>query len=144
MRALIVFLLIEDNPADVTLLKIALRESPNIVQLQVAHDGLEGLALLRQQNADTEMKSPDLVLLDLNLPELDGHAVLADIKSDPVLRQTPVVILSSSTDPGDIQRSYQLGANAYIRKPDNLEDLFATVKTVVDFWCKWTLLPSRS
>jgi len=137
------FLLIEDNPADVALLKIALAESPHTVQLQVAHDGLEGLSFLRQQSSSDEADSPDLVLLDLNLPKLDGHAVLADIKSDPALRQMPVVILSSSTNPEDIVRSYQLGANAYIRKPDNLEDFFATMKTVVDFWCRRTLLPSK-
>jgi chemotaxis family two-component system response regulator Rcp1 len=137
------FLLIEDNPADVALLKIALTESSHTVQLQVAHDGLEGLSLLRQQDSSGKPDSPDLVLLDLNLPKLDGHSVLADIKSDPALRHMPVVILSASTNPDDIVRSYQLGANAYIHKSDNLEDFFATVKTVVDFWCRRTLLPSK-
>jgi chemotaxis family two-component system response regulator Rcp1 len=136
-------LLVEDNPADIVLLREALKESPVPVQLCTVRDGTDALAFLQHEDRYREAPRPDLIVLDLNLPRKSGREVLAQVKSDASLKCIPVVILSSSTEPGDIEQSYELGANVYVRKPVDLEEYFATIRDLVGFWCQRAVLPSE-
>lgn len=134
-------LIIEDNPGDVRLLEEAFGELRANVKIQVARDGAEGIALVASstQNKDG---SPDLILLDLNLPKISGHDVLVKIKSDPRTRHIPVIILTSSRAESDVKRAYQSHANAYLRKPSTLEGLLNTARDVKNFWMETATLPT--
>jgi len=133
-------LLVEDNPGDVRLTIEALRESKVHNNLQVAVDGVAALQRLRSKDSPR----PDLILLDLNLPRKDGREVLADIKSDPMLKTIPVVILTTSRAEQDVLRSYELQANCYITKPVDLEQFITVVKSIEDFWLTIVTLPHSS
>jgi CheY-like chemotaxis protein len=135
-------LLVEDNPGDVRLTIEALRESNVRNTLSVARDGVEALAFLRRTGKFSNAVRPDLVLLDLNLPRMDGREVLREIKSDPELRTIPVVVLTTSRAEDDIQRSYELQANCYIAKPVDLDQFIAVVKSIEDFWLTIVTLPT--
>jgi two-component system, chemotaxis family, response regulator Rcp1 len=128
-------LLVEDNPGDVRLTIEALKESRFPNTLQVANDGVEALDYLRT------MALPDLILLDLNLPRRSGREVLMEIKSDPVLRRIPVMVLSTSRSEVDVQFSYDHHANCYIQKPMELDQFFDTVRSIEQFWCSVASLP---
>src|SRR5262245_47347842 len=104
-------LLVEDNPDDVDLTLEAFRESGSTHRLHVVENGLDALAFLRREGRYASAPTPDLILLDLNLPKRSGHEVLATIKADPVLRHIPVVVLTSSAAEADVKRSYELTAN---------------------------------
>ena len=134
-------LIIEDNPGDVRLLEEAFGELRADVKIQVARDGAEGIAVVAgsTQNKDG---SPDLILLDLNLPKVSGHDVLVKIKSDPRTRHIPVIILTSSRAESDVKRAYQSHANAYLRKPSTLEGLLNTARDVKNFWMETATLPT--
>lgn len=134
-------LIIEDNPGDVRLLEEAFGELRANVEIQVAKDGAEGIQLIARasQNGDS---TPDLILLDLNLPKISGHEVLAKIKSDPRTRHIPVIVLTSSRAEADVHRAYQSYANAYLRKPSTLEGLLNTARDVKSFWMETAILPS--
>jgi len=134
-------LLIEDNPGDVRLTKEALREGGSWMELSVVEDGLEAMAFLRREGRYASAPRPDLILLDLNLPQKDGREVLAEIKSDRMLARTPVVVLTSSHADRDICRAYELGANCYVTKPVDLEEFLQVVKAVEDFWLAVAELP---
>ena len=136
-------LLVEDSPGDVRLTREAFREANGAVQLHVASDGVEALAFLRQEGAYVEAPRPDFILLDLNLPRMDGREVLARIKADDDLRTIPIVILTTSEADADILKSYELNANAYLRKPVTLEAFERLVKSINDFWLTNVLLPQR-
>jgi CheY-like chemotaxis protein len=136
-------LLVEDSPGDVRLTREAFREANGAVQLHVASDGVEAIAFLRQEGAYADAPRPDFILLDLNLPRMDGREVLAQIKADDDLRTIPVVILTTSEADADILKSYELNANAYLRKPVTLEAFERLVKSINDFWLKNVLLPQR-
>lgn len=127
-------LLVEDNPGDVELAREALRELPLALRLSVVHDGVEALAFLRRQGRHADAPRPDLVLLDLNIPKLDGRGVLAEAKGDAALREIPIVVLTSSQAEPDVRRAYALHANCYVAKPVDLDQYFATVRAVVEFW----------
>lgn len=127
-------LLVEDNPGDVELAREALRELPLALRLSVVHDGVEALAFLRRQGRHAAAPRPDLVLLDLNIPKLDGRGVLAEAKGDAALREIPIVVLTSSQAEPDVRRAYALHANCYVAKPVDLDQYFATVRAVVEFW----------
>lgn len=127
-------LLVEDNPGDVELAREALRELPLTLRLSVVHDGVEALAFLRRQGRHADAPRPDLVLLDLNIPKLDGRGVLAEAKGDAALREIPIVVLTSSQAEPDVRRAYALHANCYVAKPVDLDQYFATVRAVVEFW----------
>ncbi len=114
-------LLVEDSPGDVRLTREAFREANGAVSLSVAFDGVEAMAFLRRQGVYTRAPRPNLILLDLNLPKMDGREVLSQIKGDASLRLTPTVILTTSTAEADINRSYELQANCYLSKPVQLE-----------------------
>ena len=134
-------LLVEDNPGDVRLTKEALKEGKVRNNLNVAVDGVEALAYLRREGKYAGSVRPDLILLDLNLPRMDGREVLEVIKADPALRNIPVVVLTSSQAEQDIVRAYDLHANCYITKPVDLDQFITVVKSIEDFWFTIVKLP---
>jgi chemotaxis family two-component system response regulator Rcp1 len=136
-------LLVEDSPGDVRLTKEAFREANGSVRLHVASDGVEAMAFLRHEGAYVDAPRPEFILLDLNLPRMDGREVLAHIKADISLRTIPTVILTTSDADADVLRSYELNANAYLRKPVTLEAFENLVKSINDFWLTKVILPIR-
>jgi two-component system, chemotaxis family, response regulator Rcp1 len=127
-------LLVEDNPGDVRLTLETFRDANKLVRLHLAADGIEAMAFLRRQGPRAHAPRPVLILLDLNLPRMDGREVLAEIKGDIELKAIPVVILTTSEADSDITRSYQLQANCYLTKPVRLEEFEDLVRSVNDFW----------
>ena len=136
-------LLVEDNPGDIRLTQEALKEGRIHNNLNVVRDGISALDYLQQKGAYTKATRPDLILLDLNLPKMDGREVLAKIKSDPRLKRIPVVILTTSKNEEDILKTYNLHANCYITKPVDLEQFFEVVRSIEDFWLTIVRLPPR-
>jgi CheY-like chemotaxis protein len=136
-------LLIEDSPGDVRLTREAFREANGRIVLHVATDGVEAMAFLRRQDPHRHAPRPDLILLDLNLPRMDGREVLADIKSDDDLKTIPTVILTTSDAEADITMSYELHANCYLGKPVQLAAFERVVKSVNDFWLTTATLPHQ-
>lgn len=126
--------LVEDNLGDVYLMREALRRSHSGTHLEVANNGEEALAYLRHEGEHSVAQEPDLVLLDLNLPKMNGWEVLAQLKDDFRLKHIPVVILSGSMNPSDIRLAYRLNANGYIVKPMNLDHFQVLAKYLHDFW----------
>ncbi len=135
-------LLVEDNPGDVVLTRKAFADSEIDSTLHVAPDGEAALRFLRREGESAAQPRPDLVLLDLNLPRLSGHEVLAQLKADPALRSIPVVVLTSSAAPSDIQASYDRHANAYVTKPLKLSELVSAVSRLEGFWFRTARLPT--
>ena len=134
-------LLIEDNPGDARLTTEALKEAKVHNKLSHIEDGVEALAFLRRQGKYADVQRPDLILLDLNLPRMDGREVLLEIKSDAKLKTIPVVVLTTSRAEHDVLRSYELQANCYITKPVDLEQFITVVKSIEDFWFTIVTLP---
>jgi len=137
-------LMVEDNPADVRLTVEALKDGKMDNPLDVVKDGVEALAYLRQQGEYAGKPLPDLILLDLNLPRMDGREVLAAIKADERLRLIPVVVLTTSKAEQDILRSYHLHANCFITKPVDFEKFAEVVKVIDSFWLSVVTLPKRA
>ena len=137
----IVVLLVEDSPGDVRLTKEAFREANRDIQLHVVSDGVEALAFLRREGDYADAPRPTLILLDLNLPRMDGREVLARIKADAGLKTIPTVILTTSELQADIVRSYELQANAYLTKPAQWDAFDALVRSINDFWLTKVKLP---
>jgi two-component system, chemotaxis family, response regulator Rcp1 len=137
-------LLVEDNPGDVRLTIEGLKESKVRNILHVARDGVEAMEFLRRDGQHAGAPRPDLILLDLNLPRMDGREVLSAIKSDPELKTIPVVVLTTSRAEQDVLRSYELQANCYITKPVDLEQFITVVKSIEDFWLTIVTLPHRT
>jgi CheY-like chemotaxis protein len=131
-------LLVEDNPGDAQLVRLALTDALPSARLSVAGDGEAALARLREQG-----EPPDLVLLDLNLPRLSGHEVLAAVRAseDANVRRLPVVVLSSSRAESDVARSYELGASSYVAKPADVDTLFTVMETLTRYWFGAVTLP---
>lgn len=136
-------LLVEDSPGDVRLAQEVFRESKVINHLSVARDGEEALAFLKKKGPFHDSPTPDIILLDLNLPRIDGREVLAEVKNDPSLRRIPVVVLTMSDAETDIVRAYNLHANCYLKKPLELDGFIEIIKAVEDFWLSIVKLPSR-
>ena len=134
-------LLVENNPGNVRLTIEGLKESKVRNNLHVARDGVEAIEFLRRQGRHGGAVRPDLILLDLNLPRMDGREGLSEIKSDPNLKPIPVVVLTTSRAEQDVLRSYELQANCYITKPVDLEQFIAVVKSIEDFWFTIVTLP---
>jgi two-component system, chemotaxis family, response regulator Rcp1 len=137
-------LLVEDNPGDVRLTQMAFRTADPSVDLHVASDGVEAMAFLNQEGAFSASPRPDLILLDLNLPRMDGREVLAQIKTDPSLKLIPTVILTTSDAEADIVSSYQLQANCYLNKPVQWDSFQSLVTSIHDFWLTRARLPRRA
>ena len=137
-------LLVEDNLGDMRLTKEALKEGKVYNNLHWVKDGVEALEFLRRQGSYAESPSPDIILLDLNLPKMDGREVLSVIKNDEKLKHIPVVILTTSKAEEDVVRSYDLHANCYVTKPVDLEKFIFVVSSIDRFWLSVvTLPPSR-
>jgi len=134
-------LLVEDSPGDVRLMREIFREANLQIRLSVATDGIEAIAFLRREGAHADAPRPALILLDLNLPRMDGRMVLAAIKADESLKTIPTVILTTSEAEEDIAKSYQLQANCYLSKPVQLDDFESLVKSINDFWLTKAKLP---
>ena len=136
-------LLVEDNPGDVRLTREAFREVNRSVRLHLASDGVEALAFLGQQGAHLYAPRPDLNLLDLNLPKMNGRDVLAKIKADGSLKMIPTIVLSSSEAASDVLISYQLQANCYLRKPTQWSAFDSIVRSINTFWLAKVKLPQK-
>lgn len=134
-------LLIEDSPGDVRLTQEAFREANSHIRLHVVPDGVEAMAFLRRDGTHVDAPSPDLILLDLNLPKMDGREVLVQIKKDEELKAIPIVILTTSDAEADIVTSYRLHANCYLTKPVQLKAFEDLVKSINDFWMTNVKLP---
>ena len=135
-------LLVEDNPGDIDLVAEALRELP--CDLSVALDGVTALEALRASAPGPGARTPDLILLDLNLPRMDGREVLASLKRDPALLHIPVVVLSSSRAERDLLDTYRMHANCFVTKPVDLERFLSSVAAVARFWFEVVSLPTAT
>ena len=137
-------LLVEDSPGDVRLTQEAFRDANRSIHLHVAADGVEAMAFLRKEGAYVHAPRPDIILLDLNLPKMDGREVLARIKKDDNLKTIPTVILTTSDTEADIVKCYQLQANCYLSKPVQLDAFEILVKSIDDFWMTKVKLPQQT
>ncbi|GAA3386795.1 response regulator [Cryptosporangium minutisporangium] len=134
-------LLVEDDPGDVLMTKEAFDDHKLRNSLHVVNNGVDALLFLRKEGEFSSAPTPDLVLLDLNLPRMDGREVLAEIKADEALRRIPVVVLTTSEAEEDVLRSYNLHANAYVTKPVDFEQFVKVVRQVDDFFLTVVRLP---
>jgi chemotaxis family two-component system response regulator Rcp1 len=134
-------LLVEDSPGDVRLTQEALRDANRLIHLHVANDGVEAMAFLRREAPYAGAPRPDLILLDLNLPRMDGREVLALIKEDGRFKAIPTIILTTSAAEADILKSYELQANCYLTKPVQLDAFESVVNSINDFWLTRVKLP---
>lgn len=139
----VVVLLVEDSPGDVRLTQEAFHAANPTVHLHVASDGVEAMAFLRNEGVHASAPRPDLILLDLNLPRMDGREVLAQIKADEGLRTIPTIILTTSAAEADIVKSYQLQANCYLIKPVQFDAFETLVRSINDFWLTKVKLPRQ-
>lgn len=135
-------LLIEDNPADVRLTLEAFKEGKVNNTLHVVGNGEDAIAFLKQEGKYNNAPRPDIILLDLNLPKKDGREVLEEIKSEPLLKRIPVIILTTSKAEEDILRTYNLHANCYINKPVDVDEFITIAKSIENYWLTIVKLPS--
>lgn len=136
-------LLVEDSPGDIRLTQEAFRETNTRVRLHVACDGGEAMAFLRRKGDHAHAPRPDLILLDLNIPQIDGREVLGQIKQDEGLQMIPTIILTTSDAEADIVKSYQLQANCYLSKPVQFDEFQNIVRSLNDFWLTKVKLPQH-
>ena len=140
--AAVTILLVEDSPTDAELTRKALtRERPG-ARIVDARDGVEALAYLRKEPGYEESPEPDLILLDLNMPRMDGRELLRIVKNDSRLRQIPVVVLTTSSEAEDIRSAYSAGSNAYVVKPHDLKRFFEVIHDMDHFWFDVAMRPS--
>ena len=135
--------MVEDSPGDVRLTQEAFRDANPFVRLHVTSDGVEAMAFLRQEGVHIHAPRPDIILLDLNLPKMDGREVLAHIKKDDCLKTIPTVILTTSEAEADVAKSYQLQANCYLTKPVQFDEFANLVRIINDFWLTKVRLPRK-
>jgi CheY-like chemotaxis protein len=144
MKPMHAILLVEDNPADIKITERALRESDLAVDLIVLRDGQEALDYLLRRGTyadDPDWRSPDLILLDLNLPRVSGQEVLARIRAQHELNTVPVIVLTTSHRDEDVQAVYAAGANTYIEKPQDFARFVQVLQTIQRYWLEMALLP---
>ncbi len=134
-------LLVEDSSGDVRLMREALKEANTHIVLNVVSDGVEAMEFLNLQGRYAGAPRPDLILLDLNLPKIDGRKVLELIKGHDRLKTIPTLILTTSQSEADILMCYQLQANCFLNKPVQLEDFYSLVSSISDFWLSRVSLP---
>lgn len=140
---LVNILLIEDNPGDIRLTREALKEGRINNKLDVVTDGEEALLYLKKQDRYLQAQTPDLILLDLNLPKKDGREVLLEIKADPKLKLIPVIVLTTSAAERDIISMYAHHANCYITKPVDFKQFINVIRSIEDFWLSIVRLPGK-
>jgi two-component system, chemotaxis family, response regulator Rcp1 len=134
---------VDDNPADSDLTSEVLAQSQLQFHVNTVSDGVEAISFLRHQGKYGEVPKPDLIVLDLNLPRKDGRSVLEEVKTDGKLSKIPIVVFTSSEASTDIDHSYRLGANCYLRKPGNLREFVAVVQSMANFWLVSATLPQK-
>ena len=147
MKPVHAILLVEDNPADIKITQRALRQSALPVELLVVRDGQEAVDYLLRQGehaGSASWRSPDLILLDLNLPRLNGREVLERIRATPELKAVPVVVLTTSRRQEDVAAMYAAGANTYIEKPQDFDRFVQVLETIQRYWLETALLPPLS
>ena len=127
-------LYVEDNPSDARLVKEAMSKSKIEYKLIVVEDGIEAMDYLKNKDKYSEVKRPDIILLDLNLPLMDGREVLKEIKLDSALKHIPVIVFTTSDSEQDVMKCYSLHANCYITKPFHLNQFMSTIHHIEDFW----------
>ncbi len=136
-------LIVEDNAGDVLLMQQAFHETMTAVHLNFVTNGEEAINFLKREGKYKESPAPDMVLLDLNTPRIDGRMALRMIKSDPAFKIIPVIILTSSRLESDVREAYEMNANGYLMKPMDFRGFQETTRCLVDFWFKRAVLPSR-
>jgi CheY-like chemotaxis protein len=134
-------LLVDDNEGDILLTREALEEARIVNKISIANDGVEAISFLKKDPPYRDTEMPDIILLDINLPKMDGTEVLSIIKNDPELKRIPVIMLTTSSAEKDILTSYDNYANCYITKPVDLERFMDVVRTIEDFWISIVKLP---
>jgi two-component system, chemotaxis family, response regulator Rcp1 len=137
-------LLVEDNENDVELTRIGFKKSKLLLNLHHAKDGVDCMNFLRQQGEYAAAPRPDLILLDLNMPRMNGHEVMAEIVADKALRDLPVIVLTTSTDEEEIRRMYGLRCSSYIAKPIDFLKFMGVVQSLVDYWFTVVSLPAAN
>lgn len=137
-------LVVDDDPGDVLMIEEALEDSDVEKVIDVVSDGQEAMEFLRREGRHTDARRPDVILLDLNMPRMDGRQVLGAVKSDEDLRTIPIVVLTTSNADTDIVGSYTLQANAYVTKPIDLDDFNDVVRRIDEFFGRVVVLPKRS
>ncbi|GHJ08399.1 two-component system response regulator [Micromonospora humidisoli] len=137
-------LVVDDDPGDVLMIEEALADSGIAKVIDVVGDGQEAMEFLRQQGRHVDARRPDVILLDLNMPRMDGRQVLGEVKQDDDLRTIPIVVLTTSNADTDIVGSYSLQANAYVTKPIDLDDFNDVVRRIDEFFGRVVVLPKRS
>lgn len=135
-------LLVEDNPADVRLVIEGLKSTEMPHRLHTVVDGEEAIDFIQRRGRFEKAPSPDLILLDLNLPRRSGHEVLSEVKGDARTRRIPVIVLTSSKARSDIDRVYDSNANSYVQKPTDLDSMFQMMRSIESFWLNWAVLPN--
>jgi two-component system, chemotaxis family, response regulator Rcp1 len=135
-------LVVDDDDIDVRAVRRGFQQQRISNPIFVAHDGVEGLEMLRGTGGKARLPRPYLILLDLNMPRMDGREVLAELKADDALKHLPVVVLTTSEAEQDILRSYKLHANCYITKPVDLDQFINVVRSIEDFWLSVVKLPA--
>ena len=135
-------LLVEDNENDLELTRIGLKKSKLLLNLHHAKDGVECMEFLRKQGAFAGAPRPDLILLDLNMPRMNGREVMAEILADEALCTLPVVVLTTSTDDEEILKMYKLRCSSYIAKPVDMEQFLRVVQSLADYWFTVVVLPA--
>lgn len=136
-------LLVEDNPGDVRLTKEALKDSKINNTLDVVEEGSDAIDYLHKRGKYKKVTTPDLILLDLDLPNMSGREVLETVKSNPLFRLIPIVILTVSQSDQDVLRSYDMQANAYVTKPLDLDQFIEVIRSIENFWFTIVKLPGR-
>lgn len=137
----LVILMVDDDPADIRLTREALKHQKLLVKMHSVADGVEAMAFLHRQGDYAKMPRPDLILLDLNMPRMNGHETLQAIKTDPKLKCIPVIVLTTSVASKDILMSYDLNANCYITKPMDWRRFTKLIDIIEDFWLTTVVLP---
>ena len=136
-------LMVEDDPADVRLTREALKNKKVHTTMDTVEDGIEAMAYLRKEGIYADMRRPDLILLDLNMPRMDGREVLSELQNDPRLRHIPVIVLTTSEGEEDILSAYEMNANCYITKPVDWRQFIKVVELIEDFWLTVVKLPKE-
>jgi len=136
-------LLVEDNEGDIMLTREALNKSEILSALNVVTDGWEAVQFLEKKGKYAEVVTPDIILLDINLPKMNGHEVLHSIKNNPVIQHIPVIMLTTSSYDLDIRKCYDNHANCYITKPMDVNEFLKTIREIADFWLNFVKLPLK-